>query len=296
RAVDHLQDGPFARVSFTREQLRELRYAGLLHDFGKVGVREQVLVKAKKLYDGELALIRQRHAFVRRSAEWSFERERADYLLRHGREGYDAFVADLEARQREALATADRFLQVVLTSNEPTVLAEGDFAALGEFAAMQYVDIDGQPQPYLLAAEQKHLSIRKGSLDERERLEIESHVSHTFDFLRKIPWTKGLARVPEIARGHHEKLDGTGYPRKVRGEAIPLQTRMMTIADIFDALTAQDRPYKRALPVTRALDILGDEVTRGQLDADLFRIFVESKAWDETSEAGRRDSLAIPRP
>ncbi len=296
RAVDHLQDGPFARVNFTREQLRELRYAGLLHDFGKVGVREQVLVKAKKLYDGELALIRQRHAFVRRSAEWSFERERAEYLLRHGREGYDTFVADLEARQREALATADRFLQVVLTSNEPTVLAEGDFAALGEFAATQYVDIDGHPQPFLLAAEQKHLSIRKGSLDERERLEIESHVSHTFDFLRKIPWTKGLSRVPEIARGHHEKLDGTGYPRKVRGEAIPLQTRMMTIADIFDALTAQDRPYKRALPVTRALDILGDEVTRGQLDADLFRIFVESKAWDETSEAGRRDSLAVPRP
>lgn len=293
-AVDRLQDGPYRHVAFTREQLREIRYAGLLHDFGKVGVREQVLVKAKKLYEGELQLVRQRHAFIRRSAQWTFEKGRADYLLRQGRNGYEAFVAELDRQQQEALATADRFLQVVLSSNEPTVLAEGDFAALGEFAATTYLDIEGQPQPWLTGEEQQHLSIRKGSLDERERLEIESHVNHTFDFLRRIPWTKGLAQVPSIALGHHEKLNGTGYPRKVRGEAIPLQTRMMTIADIFDALTAQDRPYKRALPVTRALDILADEVKVGQIDAELFQIFVESRAFEETG-AGRRDSIMLPR-
>lgn len=294
-AVDRVPDGPYAAVSFTREQVRELRYAGLLHDFGKVGVREQVLVKAKKLYEGELALIRQRHAFIRRSAEWSYEKARADFLAANGRKGYDAFLAELDRQQAEALATADRFLQVVLSSNEPTVLAEGDFAALGEFAARHYEDIEGATQPFLTAVEQKHLSIRKGSLDDRERLEIESHVNHTFDFLRKIPWTRGLARVPDIARGHHEKLDGTGYPRKVRGDAIPLQTRMMTIADIYDALTAQDRPYKRALPSERALDIMADEVTRGQLDEQLFRIFVHSRAFEESVER-RRDSVAVAQP
>jgi HD-GYP domain-containing protein (c-di-GMP phosphodiesterase class II) len=294
-AVDRLQDGPFRNVNFSREQVREIRYAGLLHDFGKVGVREQVLVKAKKLYDGELALIRQRHAFVRRSAEWSFERERADYLLQHGREGYEEFLRGLEERQRQAIDTADRFLKVVLGSNEPTVLAEGDFAQLGEFAAMQFRDIEGDSQPYLTQTEQKHLSIRKGSLDDRERLEIESHVNHTFAFLRKIPWTRGLARVPEIALGHHEKLDGSGYPRKVQGDAIPLQTRMMTIADIFDALTAQDRPYKRALPVERALEIMTDEVERGQLDESLFRIFLEARIWEERKER-RRESIAVNRP
>ena len=143
--------------------------------------------------------------------------------------------------------------------------------------------------------EVKLLSIRKGSLDEKERLEIESHVSHTYEFLRKIPWTKGLAQVPDFARGHHEKLNGAGYPRKVGGDAIPMQTRMMTIADIFDALTAQDRPYKRALPATRALDILGDEVKQGQLDAELFKVFVEAKIWEERPER-RRDSLAVNRP
>jgi HD-GYP domain-containing protein (c-di-GMP phosphodiesterase class II) len=294
-AVDRVQDGPFRHIAFTREQVRELRYAGLLHDFGKVGVREQVLVKAKKLYDGELALIRQRHAFIRRSAEWSFERERAEYLLRHGREGYEEFLHELEEQQRQAVDTADRFLKVVLGSNEPTVLAEGDFAQLGEFAGMHFRDIDGTAQPYLTQTEQKHLSIRKGSLDDRERLEIESHVNHTFAFLRKIPWTRGLARVPEIALGHHEKLDGSGYPRKVQGDAIPLQTRMMTIADIFDALTAQDRPYKRALPIERALDIMADEVERGQLDESLFRVFLEARVWEERRER-RRESIAVNRP
>jgi HD-GYP domain-containing protein (c-di-GMP phosphodiesterase class II) len=294
-ALDRVKDGPFKLISFSREQVRELRYAGLLHDFGKVGVREQVLVKAKKLYEGELALIRQRHAFIRRSAEWEFERERANYLLAHGQDGYEAFLKELAEGQRESIDTADRFLKVVLASNEPTVLAEGDFAQLGEFATRQYVDIEGAPQPYLTAREQKHLSIRKGSLDERERLEIESHVNHTFAFLERIPWTRGLARIPEIALGHHEKLDGTGYPRQVKAEQIPLQTRMMTIADIYDALTAQDRPYKRALPVERALDIMVDEVERGQLDGDLFRVFIEARVWEERQEKPRA-SIAVNRP
>jgi HD-GYP domain-containing protein (c-di-GMP phosphodiesterase class II) len=294
-ALDRIRDGPFKLISFSREQVRELRYAGLLHDFGKVGVREQVLVKAKKLYEGELALIRQRHAFIRRSAEWEFERARADYLLAHGKDGYEAFLKELAERQRESIDTADRFLRVVLASNEPTVLAEGDFAQLGEFAGRNYVDIDGTPQPYLSAREQKHLSIRKGSLDDRERLEIESHVNHTYAFLERIPWTRGLARIPEIALGHHEKLDGTGYPRHVKGEEIPLQTRMMTIADIYDALTAQDRPYKRALPVERALDIMVDEVERGQLDGELFRVFIEARVWEERQEKPRA-SVAVNRP
>jgi len=279
-AVDRSGEPPFRAVNFSREQIRELRYAGLLHDFGKVGVREQVLVKAKKLYETDLSLIHERAAFARRSAQWEFERDRADYLERRGREGYDTFLQTLRERHEEALATVGRFLKVVTTSNEPTVLTEGDFASLSEFASKSYEDIEGTAQAFLRPHEVRQLSIRKGSLDEGERLEIESHVSHTFDFLRRIPWTKGLSQVPEIAWGHHEKLDGTGYPRRVRAPAIPLQTRMMTISDIYDALTAQDRPYKRALPTTRALDIVGDEVKRGQVDAELFRLFVEAKIWE----------------
>ncbi|HEY7029498.1 MAG TPA: HD domain-containing phosphohydrolase [Gemmatimonadales bacterium] len=279
--VDRVDDGPYRLVNFTPEQIREIRYAGLLHDFGKVGVREQVLVKAKKLYGENLTLIRQRHAFIRRSAQWRFEKERSDYLLANGRQGYEAFLLDLESRHEAEIALTERFLRVVLESNEPTVLAEGNFEQLSEFSGRTFEDIDGNPAPFLTEPEVKMLSIRKGSLDEEERLEIESHVTHTFDFLRRIPWTKGLSQIPDIAHAHHEKLNGRGYPRRIEGDAIPLQTRMMTIADIYDALTAKDRPYKRAVPAERALGIMQEEVKGGMLDAQLFRLFVDHKVWEK---------------
>jgi len=149
-----------------------------------------------------------------------------------------------------------------------------------------YQDLEGNDLPYLTDDEVRFLSIRKGSLDEHERLEIESHVTHTYRFLLQIPWTKELEDIPAIAYGHHEKLDGSGYPRKVRGDQIPIQTRMMTISDIFDALTASDRPYKRAVPLPRALDIMAEEVKAGMLDEALFQLFVESKAYERAAEEG----------
>ena len=284
--VDRVDDGPYRLVNFTPEQIREIRYAGLLHDFGKVGVREQVLVKAKKLYNENLTLIRQRHAFIRRSAQWRFEKERADYLLANGTKGYETFFLDLESRHEAEIALTERFLRVVLESNEPSLLAEGNFEQLNEFSTRTFEDMDGNPVPFLSDPEVRMLSIRKGSLDEEERLEIESHVTHTFDFLRRIPWTRGLSQIPDIAHAHHEKLNGRGYPRRIGGDAIPLQTRMMTIADIYDALTAQDRPYKRAVPADRALDIMQDEVKGGMLDSQLFRLFVDHKLWERSAWTG----------
>jgi HD-GYP domain-containing protein (c-di-GMP phosphodiesterase class II) len=282
--VDRVDDGPYRLVNFSPEEIREIRYAGLLHDFGKVGVREQVLVKAKKLYSENLTLIRQRHAFIRRSAQWRFEKERADYLLAHGKQGYEGFLLDLESRHEAEIALTERFLRVVLESNEPSLLAEGNFEQLAEFSSRTFDDIDGNPVPYLTEPEVRMLSIRKGSLDEGERLEIESHVTHTFDFLRRIPWTKGLSQIPDIAHAHHEKLNGRGYPRHIEGEDIPLQTRMMTIADIYDALTAKDRPYKRAVPAERALDIMQEEVKGGMLDTQLFRLFVDHRVWERLED------------
>ncbi len=130
----------------------------------------------------------------------------------------------------------------------------------------------------------RYLTIRKGSLDDAERHEIESHVTHTFQFLQRIPWTRELQQIPLIAYGHHEKMDGRGYPRRITADGIPIQTRMMTISDIYDALTAQDRPYKRAVSVDRALDILTDEVKEGQLDADLFKLFIDAKLFQRQIE------------
>jgi len=280
KQVNTIKTGPLRGAKFSDEQIREIKYAGLLHDFGKVGVREQVLVKAKKLYPAAMELIRQRHAFVHRTLERDFWRQCAEFLEREGREGYGAFVQGLEASQRQELAELDRFLELVLQSNEPSLLPAEHARGLTDFAQKSYVNLAGETEPLLHPDEVRFLSIPKGSLDESERLEIESHVTHTYNFLQKIPWTPELSNIPTIAFGHHEKLDGSGYPKHRRGGEIPAQTRMMTISDIYDALTAQDRPYKRAVPAPRALDIMSDEVKRGQLDGELFKVFVEAKVYE----------------
>ena len=278
--VDRAEDGAYRAVTFTREQIKEIRYAGLLHDFGKVGVREQVLIKAKKLYPLHLDLIRQRHHFVKRTAEREFWRKRAEFLESHDRKDYAPFLRALEEEHAREMVALDGFLDAVLSANEPTVLPAGRFEALLQVARRTYEDPTGRPHPYLTEEEMRYLTIPKGSLDETERLEIESHVTHTYRFLQQIPWTRELQDIPMIAYGHHEKLDGKGYPRRVTGEAIPIQTRMMTISDIYDALSAADRPYKAAVAPARALDIMADEVRAGQLDQELFRLFVDGKVFE----------------
>jgi len=278
--VDRAEDGVYRAVTFTREQIKEIRYAGLLHDFGKVGVREQVLIKAKKLYPLHLDLIRQRHHFVKRTAEREFWRKRAEFLESHDRKDYAPFLRALEEEHAREMVALDGFLDAVLSANEPTVLPAGRFEALLQVARRTYEDPTGRPHPYLTEEEMRYLTIPKGSLDETERLEIESHVTHTYRFLQQIPWTRELQDIPMIAYGHHEKLDGKGYPRRVTGEAIPIQTRMMTISDIYDALSAADRPYKAAVAPARALDIMADEVRAGQLDQELFRLFVDGKVFE----------------
>ena len=144
-----------------------------------------------------------------------------------------------------------------------------------------FVDPAGQQHTLLTDREVQLLSLRRGNLTPLERQEIEKHVIHSFNFLQTIPWTKDLARVPNLAGRHHEKLDGSGYPQGLTADDIPLGTRMMTIADIFDALVARDRPYKKALPLERALGILEMEAQAGKLDTTLVQLWIEAKAWED---------------
>ena len=278
-AVDHAGDGMYAPVRFTRDQMREIRYASLLHDFGKVGVREEVLVKAKKLYPAQMDLIQQRFAFVRRTLEKEILESKINHLTREGRQEFSALEKDLDGRLARTLAELDEHLLEVKRANQPSVLPESEFGILEAISRVQYSDLDGSLKPLLTPDEVKLLSIPQGSLDEEERLQIEAHVVHTVSFLKQIPWTNELRNVPDIARGHHEKLNGTGYPYKLSAPEIPLQTRMMTISDIFDALAAADRPYKKAVSVDRALEILELSVREGELDAALFAIFCEAEIY-----------------
>src|SRR5213078_4082765 len=172
--VDRAGEGPYRDVTFTREQVKEIRYAALLHDFGKVGVREQVLVKAKKLYPSDLGLVRHRHAFIRRTAEREFWRKRAEFLEANGKKGYDGFVKELEDVHQQELQALDRFLEIVLRANEPTILPDGSFDELKTWSTRTYLGLDGVTEPFLSPDDMRYLTIRKGSLDAAERHEIES--------------------------------------------------------------------------------------------------------------------------
>lgn len=276
-AVEKVDTGPYKAVVWTREDMREIEYASLLHDFGKIGVREHVLVKAKKLYPGDLALIRQRFEFVIRSIEAEVLGRKLAAVTRGAPEDELAgFDQELVARR----ADIEDAWKTVEGANEPTVLAAGDFKRIEELGRQAYARLDGEMDTLLSAREVQSLSVMRGSLTNEEFNEIRSHVSHTYRFLSQIPWGKTFSRVALIAGAHHERLNGTGYPNRLRAEEIPLQSKLMTISDIFDALTASDRPYKRAVPVEKALHILSLEVKDGHVDPELVRIFTESRAWE----------------
>ncbi|HNK59202.1 MAG TPA: GAF domain-containing protein, partial [Leptospiraceae bacterium] len=235
--VDRISVGKFSNIKFTNEQLKEIRYASLLHDFGKVGVREKVLVKSKKLEPYELDLIKWRFHYMVKDLQERFTARKLDYVRKNGNTGFLEFEKALEMEYAIEKKKLDDMLQVIITSNEPTILEQSNSQVLEDISKMNFSFLDGSERPVLTSAELNYLSIRKGSLDFEERKEIESHVEHTFQFLSKIPWTSGLKMVPSIAHAHHEKLNGEGYPRGLIANDIPIQSKMMTIADIFDALT-----------------------------------------------------------
>lgn len=278
--VDRTDSGPYAELHFTRQQMREIRYASLLHDFGKVGVREEVLVKAKKLYPAQRELVRQRFQFIHKAVEAETLRSKLDCVLAQGREEFLKRLPEFDGRLAERLHTLDEQLQAIVEANEPALDPGTVCEKLMEIAAQQYTDAEGQRTNLLTEEEVRLLSIPKGSLDGNERRQIESHVVHTFNFLQQIPWTRELQNLPAIARSHHEKLNGSGYPHRLTAPEIPVQTRMMTISDIFDALGASDRPYKRAVALEHSLEILKNLVKAGELDPELFRIFLEGKIYE----------------
>jgi len=280
RVVDGVSTGEYRDVRFTREELKEIEYAAILHDIGKVGVREHILVKAKKLFDPEISVLRTRFDFIKRTLQYEYSRKMIEVIMRLGAEAARSHVKQLEEDLAQKLGEVDEQLELVRQLNEPSVSRSEIAANLRMLGDLRYLYFDGTLRPYLSEYEIRNLSIPRGSLNDEERLEIESHVTHSFRFLMQIPWTKELRRVPLIAYSHHERLDGSGYPRGVRDVEVPIQARMMTIADVFDALAAADRPYKPAVPPDRALDILRSEAQAGRIDRVLLDLFVAAKVYD----------------
>ena len=263
-------------VHFTDSEVRELKYAALLHDFGKAGVRESVLVKEKKLTAGSLENIQYRI--------WLAQEKLRTIALRKQLEMYrsgNAVESEMHIINAEAEADIkllNEFFATIVEANEPSILKEDNKEMLDKISGYNFEALDNDLQ-IITEDEFNLLSIKKGSLSPSERKEIESHVVHTQSFLNHIPWTKEFQNVPTIAGAHHEKLDGSGYPYGMTADQIPLPSKIMTVCDIFDALTAPDRPYKPAMGLDRALDILRIESKQGYLDNDLVQIFIDAKVY-----------------
>ncbi len=258
-------------------KIRELRYAALLHDFGKVGVRESVLVKSKKLSHENINSIHYRILLAKEKLKNRALREQ----LQNHRKGISSpeLTARIEHSLQIELDRLDHFFDTIVKANEPSILEGASATDLQHLAA--YSPPFEREHGFAIVSDYEFamLSIPKGSLSRDERLEIESHVTHTRNFLQLIPWTEEFRRVPEIAGAHHEKLNGTGYPEGRSARDIPFASKIMTICDIYDALTASDRPYKAAVPAELALDILQKEARAGAVDSSLMSVFIESGAY-----------------
>jgi len=265
----------FRGVTFSPEDLMEIHYAGLLHDFGKIGVRETVLLKANKLSDEHMEYVRDRFAYIKeRKLREALEAKLGSVIDTHAESCLQGWQVPDEPLAHE-LRDLDYYMRLIEMANNPRVLITSlpELERLEEIAAMRYMGPDGEDKPYLTRFEFDSLNVLKGSLSDKERREVESHVTHSYNFLKKVPWTKGFNRIADIVYTHHERLDGTGYPRGLTADEIPIQAKMMAVADVYDALTAWDRPYKEAVSTQKALFILDMEAQAGRLEPHIVQIF-----------------------
>jgi HD-GYP domain-containing protein (c-di-GMP phosphodiesterase class II) len=278
RAINESARPPYDNIHFTEMQIKELEYAALLHDFGKVYIDLSIFKKAKKLFPRDLDNLLLKIDYLYRYVELNGIIEENSILNCFDGDERREKVEELKKNKKDLLTHIKSVKEKVLQLNEPTVTEKDPHDILSSICddidCIEIRDIDDKPLSVFGDLERTNLIIKRGSLNDDERREIESHVSHTYTFVSKIPWPPEYKNIPEIAIRHHEKLDGTGYPNGERGDAINVQARIMAIADMYDALTATDRPYKRSIPHDKAVDILTKEAEGGKLDMDLVKLFI----------------------
>ena len=277
-AACRVSEGPFKDFQLTTEEKYELHIAGWMHDCGKVTTPEYVVDKATKLetiYD-RIETVVTRFEIIKRDAEIA-------YLMDLAKDGIDAEQREAEYRAEiEQLSSDCEFIKQANIGGE--FMDEDKKDRVRRIAAMTWRAPDGEQRPFLDENELNNLLISRGTLTEEERIIINDHMTVTIEMLAKLPFPKGLRRVPEYAGGHHEKMDGTGYPRGLRRNQMSTPARMMAIADIFEALTAADRPYKKAKPLSVAMKIMSHMKDDNHIDPELFELFVETGVYREYAE------------
>ncbi len=243
RATAHRPPPPLRGLDFSADELQQLRFAALLHDVGKLGVREAVLTKRRKLYPDQERLVVERFGHARRALEVRLLEGALRDLMRRGAAPVTSDLARLDRARARLTDELDWWLtQVVSAAEGRHETVELDLDLLEDMAGRRFPGLDDLDRRLLEPDELRLLQVERGTLDPAERREIESHVVHSARFLATLPWPRHLAKVPVIAARHHEKLDGSGYPQGLAADTIPVEVRMLTISDIYDALTSGDRP------------------------------------------------------
>lgn len=281
QAINEEADGRLGEISFSPEEVEEFRMAAWLHDIGKIGVRESVLEKTNKLTDDQIDVIAERFESIKNRLKYECLNQKMQ-LMMEGKDNSQA-LRGLDEQLSQELRDIDDALQFVKRINVPGFLNDQDRERLKNIAVKSYKNNLGEECYYLTQKEYENLSIIRGNLTETEYKEIQSHVEQTLSILKKIPFTDDLKNIPKHAAAHHEYLNGTGYPYGLKGDQISIQSRIMCIADIYDALSSTDRPYKKAVPLDKTLDILRQEVKAGKLDGDIVELFIRKKLYHRPS-------------
>jgi len=279
--INETREGKFTKIKFSEDELEELRIAAWLHDVGKITTPEYVADKATKLetiFD-RINLVNTRFDLIIAEAENEFLKQKIQLLEKEKVDKKE--MEQLEERHRERIKDLQAEREFIAKCNSPGEYVSDDKIKLLGMIAEKTFQFNGKEGKYITEEELKNLQIRKGTLTPEERKVIENHVLMSIKILEKLPFPKKLKHVPEYAGGHHEMLDGSGYPYGLTAEKLPLQARIMAIADIFEALTAKDRPYKRPMKLSQTIEILNSLRHNNKIDPDIYDLFVGSDLFKE---------------
>jgi len=294
-AVNDTSDGPLSDFAMNDKDRYELHIAGLLHDCGKVTTPVHVVDKATKLetiFD-RISLVDTRFEVLKRDAEIASLKQKLEIAHRKRPDEIEANQEsaehghELQEKLRRLEEDREFLRRCNMGGESMSPEAQARVRQIG--TAYKWIDMSGATADFLTRDEVENLTISRGTLTAKERETINYHIKATIDMLEALPWPKHLGNVPEYAGGHHERMDGKGYPNGLTREQMSVQARVMGIADIFEALTAKDRPYKRGKTLSESLRILGNFKLNGHIDPDLFDIFVRKKVY-------MRDAKQYPDP
>ena len=277
--IHDLDEGHFKDKTFSPDQMYELRIAAYMHDIGKVTSPVEIVEKAKKLQTifDRIQYVRLRMAYISQKIELEGQEAKIK-ILQNG--SSPEKLNSIEKETLEKLMEIEEIQRFINKCNEPGEFLDDEILVrLKEVSEKTYIDDAGEQQPFLTADELVNLSIRRGSITEKERQKMQGHAAVTLKMLKQIPFTKKLKNIPDFAGAHHEFLNGKGYPLGLKGDEISFEGRLMAVTDIAEALTASDRPYKKAMPLETVYRILRSMVEGGELDPNLVELFIEKEVY-----------------